>query len=602
VWVLVGLAVAALAIAVRWSHVTAAPLDFAQARQYHALTLAREYYVRDSTSTPEWKRHVARVNFELEPLLEVPILERVAATAYRIVGGERLWIPRLLSSLFWVGGALFLFLLARRFAEWWAALVAVLIYLFFPFPLVASTSFQPDPLMVMLLLAAALAIVRHHEQQTPRRFGVALALAAAAVFVKPGIAAFFVLPLFAALAVAARGTRDALRSRSFYLFPAVVLLPTIALYAYSFVTGRFLAHQPGVEVNPRAVLETFFWRGWLDIIERVLRPPLLRDRAALLVLLVAACGVVASRTKTQLAILLSLWGGYVALALVVSNQTSSHDYYSLPLIPIVALSLALVASLLAERLRALLTRRSAQVVFAALALGVVSIGFDEKAASLHLPRPDPLLRQRVAVYQQIGQLVHHTPRALALDPGGLWYHGWVAGRYWPDQGDLLWERRNDRMRPMSADERFVTRDEHYWPAVGTMRPRPSYFIVAEPFQLVLQPDLCVLLSEHRLIAQSPDYLIFDLTRRQKSWLTSARRVVAERAAPGRYFYRFPPAWSALRPGMNMASVLRVTGRPQHVRRWSNLRKPVEDWFYGRGEKYAITFIGGRLFIKAASSR
>jgi hypothetical protein len=602
VWVLVGLAVAALAIAVRWNHVAAAPLDFAEARQYHALTLAREYYLRDSASTPEWKKRVARVNFELEPLLEVPILERVAATAYRLVGGERVWIPRLLSSLFWVGGALFLFLLARRFAEWWGASLAVLIYLFFPFPLVASTSFQPDPLMVMLLLAAAWAIVRHHEQQTLRRFGVALAVTAAAVFVKPGIAAFFLLPLFAALAVAARGARGALRIRSFYLFPAVVLLPTAALYVYSFVTGRFLAQQPGVEVNPRAVLETFFWRGWLDIIERVLRPPLLGERAALLVLLVAACGVLASRTKTQLAILLSLWGGYVALALVVSNQTSSHDYYSLPLIPIVALSLALVVSVLAERLRALLTRRSAQVALAAVVLAVVSIGFDDKAASLHLPRADPVLQQRVAVYRQIGQLVHHTSRALVLHPGGLWYHGWVAGRYWPDQGDLLWERRNDRMRPMHAEERFVTRDEHYWPAVGTMRPPPSYFIVAEPFQLLLQPDLCVLLSDYRLVAQAPDYLIFDLTRRHDSRLTSAGRLVAPGAASGHYFYRFPPAWSALRPGMTKASVLRVAGQPPHVRSWSNLRKRVEEWFYGRGDKYAIAFIGDRLFIKAASYR
>src|SRR5436309_3465290 len=319
--ILLGLAVATLAIAVRWTHISAAPLDFATARQYHALTLAREYYIRDSGSATAWQKRVAHVNFEQEPLLEVPVLEFVAATAYRIAGGEHIWIPRLLSSLFWVAGGVFVFLLARRLAGRWGASLAVLIYLFFPFPLVASTSFQPDPLMVMLLLAAAVAIVRHHEEQTRWRFGVALVLSAADIFVKPGIAAFFLLPVFAALAVVRRGTRGALRARSFYAFPAVVLLPTVALYAYSFAVARFLAQQPGVEVNPRVLLETFYWRGWLNMIERVLRPPLLGDRAALLVLLVGACGVVVSRTKTQLAVLLALWGGYVALALVVSNQT-----------------------------------------------------------------------------------------------------------------------------------------------------------------------------------------------------------------------------------------------------------------------------------------
>ena len=95
--------------------------------------------------------------------------------------GERLWLPRLFSSLFWLAGALFLYLLATRFVPWWGAVFAALLYLFLPFPLVASTSFQPDPFMVMLLLAAALAIVRHDEQCTGRRFVAALVLTGAAV-------------------------------------------------------------------------------------------------------------------------------------------------------------------------------------------------------------------------------------------------------------------------------------------------------------------------------------------------------------------------------------------------------------------------------------
>src|SRR5207253_1831671 len=136
---------------------------------------------------------------------ELPIFERAVAIAYRIAGGERLWIPRLLSSLFWITGGLFLYLLAARFARWWSALFVVGIYLFFPFPLIASTSFQPDPLMVMLFLAAALAIVRHHERPTRQRFTAAVLLAGAAVFEKPGIAAFFLLPLFAVLAITRSG-------------------------------------------------------------------------------------------------------------------------------------------------------------------------------------------------------------------------------------------------------------------------------------------------------------------------------------------------------------------------------------------------------------
>jgi hypothetical protein len=440
--------------------------------------------------------------------------------------------------------------------------------------------------------------VRHHEQPTRGRLIVALVIATAAVLVKPGIAAFFLLPLFAALAIVRRGVRAALADREFYALPALVLLPTAALYAYSFATNRFLAKQPGVEINPRLLTESFYWRGWLDMIERVLRPTFFGSRAALLVLVVSACAILLTRTKTQRAILLAFWGGYVLLGLVISNQTSSHDYYSLPLIPIVALSLSLVADVLVGLGPVLLSRRSAQVVFAAVLLAVLSVGFDEKARSLSLPRPDASFERRVHVYEQIGELVHHTSRALALEPWGVWYHGWIAGRYWPDQGDLLWERRNDRLPPMSAGERFVTTDERYWPAVGTMRPRPAFFIVADPFQLVLQPDLCVYLSDYRKVAETPDYVIFDLSRPQGSAARVERRQTAVHPAPVRYYYHFPPAWYGIDAGMTKKRVLRVLGSPQHTEVQRNLRKTVEDWFYGPGDEYAIVFIDDRVFIKA----
>jgi hypothetical protein len=61
------------------------------------------------------------------------------------------------------------------------------------------------------------AILRHHERLTRSRFVAAALLSAAAVFVKPGIATFFVLPL-AALAIVRTGFRDAIVRPSAYVF------------------------------------------------------------------------------------------------------------------------------------------------------------------------------------------------------------------------------------------------------------------------------------------------------------------------------------------------------------------------------------------------
>ena len=46
-----------------------------------------------------------------------------------------------------------------------------------------------------------------------------------------------------------------------------------------------------------------------------------------------------------------------------------------------------------------------------------------------------------------------------------------------------------------------------------MNPRPTVFIVNNPMELVPQPDLAVFLSDFRVLAETPDYIIFDLTRR-----------------------------------------------------------------------------------------
>jgi hypothetical protein len=597
-------ALASLALVARESHISALPLDFHAARQYHSAQLARSYYVLHSDGMPDWKRRVARSRLSDDPPLELPVFPFTVATVYRLSGGERLWIPRLLSSLFWIAGAVLLFALARRFVQAWAALLAVVVYLFFPFPLIASTSFQPDPLMVMLLLAASVAILRHHERPTRSRFVVAALLSAAAVFVKPGIATFFVLPLFAALAIVRTGFRDAIVRPSAYVFAVLTLLPALAFYAYSSVTEQFVEGRIGLSVNPKLLGESFYWRDWLAMIEDVLRPPFFGDRLALAVLIVSISSVFVARTATQRAVLVSLWTGYAAFGLTVSNYVSTHNYYSLPLVPIAALSLAVVAAALAARARPWLTRRWVQVGVTALVVAFAAVGVNV-GGTFGVPKPDREYERRAEVYERIGEVVHHTPRALVLGGTGLWYHAWIAGRYWPEQGDLEWERRYNGLRRMEADERFVTTDESYYPAVGTMDPAPSVFIVGEPIELALQPDLSILLSDFQLLAATPDYLIFDLARRASKADRGARndgRARVQTRSSAWFFYRFPPAWSGVERGMAMGEVARVLGRPRRIERHSGLRKAVQTWFYGARDKWAIVFVDGEVFAKAQRSR
>src|SRR5439155_9406308 len=111
-------------------------------------------------------------------------------------------------------------------------------------------------------------------------------------------------------------------------------------YLYSDATGQFLSGQSQEKLNPRLLVDSFYWRGWLDNLKVVLRPPFVGQRFSIIVLAAACAAVLLARTKSHRACLLALWLGYAVFGLTFTNHISSHDYYSLPLIPIVALSLA----------------------------------------------------------------------------------------------------------------------------------------------------------------------------------------------------------------------------------------------------------------------
>ena len=66
-------------------------------------------------------------------------------------------------------------------------------------------------------------------------------------------------------------------------------------------------------------------------------------------ILLAALSVFLADPKRERPLLLGLWIGYIVFGFTFSYHFSTHDYYHLPLIPIVAISLAPGLRLLFER-------------------------------------------------------------------------------------------------------------------------------------------------------------------------------------------------------------------------------------------------------------
>jgi 4-amino-4-deoxy-L-arabinose transferase-like glycosyltransferase len=212
------------AFGLRLYHIGEPPMDFQEVRQYHSALLARGFY--------EWWLTGDLKTMPPDGIIEPPILEFLASFSYLILGGEHLWIPRLLSALFWMVGGIFLYLIAKRIFSPNAALLSLLFYLFVPFSVLPSRAFMPEPLMIMMLLASILTIVQYHEQPSTRRLIIAATASALALLIKPGFCFFQIFGAYVSLAVHREGIRRSLTSFHFWIFAVLSLLPMGLYYLY----------------------------------------------------------------------------------------------------------------------------------------------------------------------------------------------------------------------------------------------------------------------------------------------------------------------------------------------------------------------------------
>src|SRR5215831_19882389 len=477
------------ALGIRLYHINEPPLEFHATRQYRSLIITRGYYFDSSTSIPERERRVAFLSRQKQGILEPPIMEFLVSIGYHLLGGERFWLPRLLSSLFWLIGGAFLYLIGKRITDADAALFGTAFYLFLPFGIIASRSFQPDPLMMMLMLASVFAILRYYDAPSNARLMVAAVVSSLAFVVKPH-SVFAILGAFTAIAIYRQGIRRAIMSQTLLVFITIILLPTITIYIYNVVTGRFFPHEAWKTLLPQLWMSSFFWRNWVNNIGLTV---------GFIPFIGALLGFLFFREGLPRSLMIGLWTGYVIFGLVLNYNFATHDYYQLQLIPIVGLSigplLALVMNYFKQNHLPLRLRMAAwTILFVALLLSLA-------IARSRLVNPD--FELKVSLKQEIGELVNHSTKTIFLsaDYGvPLEYHGLLSGSPWPLASDLEWERLAG-VPTLDAEARFTAWFSKF---------SPDYFIVEDLQEFEQQRDLKRFLSKFPIVSQNNDYMIFKL--------------------------------------------------------------------------------------------
>lgn len=492
------------AFAVRLYRIDEAPRDFWTIRQYYNAQSARALFLRTAEGVPPWRLEVAQAHRVW--LAEPPILEYVVSRIYKITGPDQFWVFRTFTISAWLMGGVFLYLLGIRMMGRNGALTTAAFYLFLPFGITASRSWQPDPLMVMGVAASAFFIYRYFENPCVRRLVAAGLAAAAATVIKPGGSVLTILGMFGFLSLFVFGWKRTLIPGPSWFFAGLMLIPPAMLVVGAAAAGWYepVSHLH-TYLAPKLLATVFFWKGWAGILIRILTLP------GLLLAVLGAAFLLAGRERMLAA---GFAAGYFVFALICAFVTPNHDYWHLQVIPLAALGIGAASVPLWQGLQAATKGPPAKVIV--LLMGTAWLLLSVERA--------PWIRDRGSDIQsyalmagEIGEAVGHSTRVIILDYDfgtPLRYYAEINGPQWPQTEAMLYDHATGKDRgpegeplwntlDLSAEERF----ELFY-----KKDKPEYFVVSRLIkELDLQPGLRdFLYNRHPVVRQGVRYVVFDL--------------------------------------------------------------------------------------------
>jgi hypothetical protein len=476
-----------LGLGIRLYDLTDLPLDFHPTRQLLSALKARGMFFQSTRAEPEWQRKMAIQQWRTRAEVEPEVFERLVAFTYRFTGVQ-LWVARIYASLFWVVGGIFLLLLIRDLISIDAAVIGTAYYLFLPYAVIASRSFQPDPLMVMLLVAFWWMIARWSRTQSWSWAILAGLVGGLAIFIK-FVSAFFVIGAAIVSVLPRFKGRDLFRKPQIWVMMVLGVLPAATYIFYGVVLHSFLGRQFGGRFIPALLLSPANYLHWATLANVV---------AGGVAIALAALGVIFVRDRNLRKFLLGLWCGYILFGLFFDYHVATHDYYHLPLIPIVALSIAPLADAFMLYLKGLTIRPASRfVIFASLLYGLLAVTWDVRN-QLNAVN----YRPQAAMWAQIGEQLGHGPNVVALtqDYGSrLAYWGWQNAIIWPNSGDIDYhEVRGASTNFQETFSRLTTGN--------------TYFLVTDFAELDRQPELKTRLLDFAVSSQGDGYAIYDLEK------------------------------------------------------------------------------------------
>jgi hypothetical protein len=474
-----------LAFAIRLYDLDDLPFDFHSTRQMHSALMARGMYYQSRTDLPEWQRTMAVQQWKAEGLIEPPIMESLTALGYQLVGSDDLRIPRLLSILFWMLGALPLYWLARDLIDHNAAVFALAFYLILPYGALASRAFQPDPLMVSSIIWSGWAASRWASRPGWKWAIIAGLLAGFSIFIK-SVAGFFIAGAWIGLFLTAWGIKRVIKMPQFWFASVLAVLPLALFTYYGLKISGELAGQFSLRFFPALWIDPVWYLRWNGEISSVV---------GFEWFLAALLGIFLMPKAVGRWMLLGLFAGYVIYSFALPYHAMTHDYYQEPLIPLVALGVGAVLSSLTAKMD------GPRWLLITTIIGLFSFWVIIKAWDVRVTLKRNDYRGEPVLWQQLGNKLGHDSKVLAItqDYGyRLEYWGWITPQNWMNSGDFtvreMAGQQFDRVKLFQEDVQGK-----------------DYFLVTSFGEFDSQADFKdMMYAAFPVLEETGDYLIFDL--------------------------------------------------------------------------------------------
>jgi len=484
-YILAVLLVFAGGLAIRFYDLTNPPLDFNPVRQIHSAIIARGFYVFLPNSHLQGLERDKAWSFSSELWIEPPILEYLSAWTYVLAGGVYLWIARIYSIIFWTLGGWALFRMMHLLSGKTGALAALIFYLFLPFGILASRSFQPDPLMVSAMIFGLWMLLRWRANPSWKNAVLTGLLCGLAILVKQ-VAVFFVAGGMAAVFFTDPGFKASFRSPKIWCMGILALLPAVGYNIYGLFISGFLKTQYSLRFFPSLFIDPLFYYRWASKINLT---------TGWIPVLLAVTGILFLTERSKKWFLAALFGSYVVYGLGFAYHISTHDYYQEPLIPLAAIGIGVVAEAFISQLD--LSSGRWKLAFLSLVVTAGSV-FTLFSLRNEMKRDD--YRDQPELWTRIGHELNYGIPAV----WGLFDDYGVRLMYWGLTMPAVWETSGDVYMRGLAGQQAAQKD------ILTLFAGKRYFIVTDFTELDNQPDLKKVLETFPVYEKGNGYIIYDI--------------------------------------------------------------------------------------------